>query len=85
MNLSSILQRVKWFQVLLYNSHSLTSVICLHMVCSIWLIDKTLSGATTPDQSRPGSNGKERVLHILRISKARASQSDAESFPSAKM
>ena len=28
----------------LYNSHNLTSVICLHTVCSIWLIDRALSG-----------------------------------------
>ena len=32
--------------------------------CSIWPIDKTLSGATTPGQSEPGSNGNEGVLHI---------------------
>ena len=38
---------VKWFQVLVYNSHNLTSVICLHTVCSIWPIDRTLSDATT--------------------------------------
>ena len=31
---------------------------------SIWPIDRTLSGATSPDQSGPGSNGNERVLHI---------------------
>ena len=31
---------------------------------SIWLIDWTLSGATTPGQSGPGSNGNEGVLHI---------------------
>ena len=30
---------------------------------SIWLIDKTLSGATTPGQSGRGSNGNERVHH----------------------
>ena len=28
---------------------------------SIWLIDESL----TPRQNGPGSNGKERVLHIL--------------------
>ena len=44
---------VKWFEVLLYNSHNLTSVICLHTVCSIWPIDRTLSGATTPGQGGP--------------------------------
>ena len=32
--------------------------------CSIWPIDKTLSGATIPDQGRPRSDGNERVLCI---------------------
>ena len=31
---------------------------------SIWPIDRTLSGATTPGQSGPGSYGNERVLRI---------------------
>ena len=31
---------------------------------SIWTIDRTLSGATTPGQSGPGSDGNEGVLHI---------------------
>ena len=31
---------------------------------SIWLIDRTLSGATTPSLSGLGSNGKEWVLRI---------------------
>ena len=31
---------------------------------SIWPIDKTLSDATTPGQSGPGSNCNEGVLHI---------------------
>ena len=31
---------------------------------SIWPIDRTLSGATTPGQSKPGSDSNERVLHI---------------------
>ena len=31
---------------------------------STWLIDRTLSGATTPDQSGPGSDGNKRVLRI---------------------
>ena len=42
--------------------------ICLHSVwmsnSSIWPIDKTLWGATTPGQGEPGSNDNERVLHI---------------------
>ena len=32
---------------------------------SIWSIDRTLSGATIPSQSGPGSNGNEGVLSIL--------------------
>ena len=31
---------------------------------SIWLIDRTLSGATTPGQNGPGSNDNEGVLCI---------------------
>ena len=31
---------------------------------SIWFIDRTLSGATTPGQSGPGSEGNEGLLHI---------------------
>ena len=31
---------------------------------SIWSIDRTLSGATIPGQSEPGSNGNEGVLCI---------------------
>ena len=45
---------IKWFQVLLYTSHNLISVICLHTVYSIWPGDWTLSGATTPAQSGHG-------------------------------
>ena len=30
----------------------------------IWPIDRTLSDATTPGQSGPGSDGNEEVLHI---------------------
>ena len=47
-----------------------------HVICSIWPKDNTLSGATTPGQSGPGSNGSEGVLHIPQISKARALPSD---------
>ena len=66
----------KKFQVLLYNNHNLTSVICLHTVCSIWTIDRTLSGTTDPGQSGPGSNSNKGVLYIPQISKAGASLSD---------
>ena len=87
---------VKWFQILLYNSHNLTSIICLHTVCAIRPIDRTMSGATTPSQRGPGSNGNEGVLYIPQISKAEASLSDVlmsypghswreGSYPSAEM
>ena len=36
---------------------------------SIWPIDKTLLGATTQGQSRPGSNGNEGVLCIPQSSR----------------
>ena len=67
---------IKWFQELLYNNHDITSVICLHTVCSIWLRDRTLLGATVLGQSRLGSNGNKKVLHIPQISKAGAPLSD---------
>ena len=35
---------------------------------SIWHIDRTLSSATTPGQSGPGSNGNEEVLCISQSS-----------------
>ena len=49
----------------------------VHTVCFIWSIDRTLSGATTPGQRGPASNGNERVLHIPQISKARALSLDS--------
>ena len=45
------------------------TVICLHIIGSIWSIDRTLSGATTLSQSGPGSNYNEGLLHIAQISK----------------
>ena len=33
-------------------------------ISSIWPIDRTLSGATTPGQSEPGNNGNKGVLSI---------------------
>ena len=63
------------------NSHNLTWVICLHTVCSIWSIARTLSSATTLGQSGPGSNGNKEVLHIPQISKAGVSPSDKLSYP----
>ena len=35
---------------------------------SIWPIARILSGATTPSQTGPGSDGNEGVLHIPQIS-----------------
>ena len=44
---------------------------------TIWPIDWTLSGATTPDQSGPGSDGNEGVLRIPKSSSiTEASPSD---------
>ena len=37
----------------------------MYTICSIWHIDRTLSGATTLGQSGVGSNGNEGVLSIL--------------------
>ena len=44
--------------------------------CSIWTKDMNLSGATTPDQCGPGSNGKEVILNTPQNSKVGASPSD---------
>ena len=34
------------------------------MNSSIWLINKTLTGTTTPGQSEPEINGNEEILNI---------------------
>ena len=39
-----------------------------HIVCSIWSIDRTLSGTTSLGQSGPGSNGNEGILRVHQIS-----------------
>ena len=49
---------VQKVQILVLEFHLFT------IVYSIWLIDRTLSGATTPGQSELGSNGNEEVLYI---------------------
>ena len=46
-------------------SHSLFA----HLVCSVWHIDRTISGSITLGQNEPGSNSNEDVLHIPQISK----------------
>ena len=53
---------VKWFYILLYISHF--NISHLFAYCSIRPIDRTLTGATAPDQSRPENNSNEKVLHI---------------------
>ena len=68
LNEPEILHTVKCFQVLLYYSHNLTCHLFAHIVYSIWPIDRSLSGPTTPSQSGPGSNGNKEVLHIPQIS-----------------
>ena len=75
-SLTGLKSEFSFYLVMLYNSYNLISVICLYTVCSIWPIDRTLSGATTPGQSGPRSNGNEGVHHIPEISKAGASPSD---------
>ena len=62
----------------------------------MWPIGRTLSGATTPDLSRPGSNYNKGLLYITQSSRiTRASQSDClvshaghflgKSYPSAEV
>ena len=50
---------------------------------SIWPIDRFLSDATTPDQSRPGSKGNDGIICISQSSRITgASPSDySESYP----
>ena len=43
---------------------------------SIWPIDWTLAGITTPGQRRPGSNSNEGILHIPQSARTEASSSD---------
>ena len=43
---------------------------------SIWPIDGTRTGTTTPGHSGPGSNGIESVFHILQSSRTGASLSN---------
>ena len=63
----SLVYTVKWSNSSLFNNW-IYHVICLHTVqmsnSSISPIDRTLSGATTPGQSGPGSNSNEGVLCI---------------------
>ena len=53
----------------------LVIILCKWLNSSIWPIDWTLTGTTILGQSRPGSNGNIRVLHILQSSRTGASPS----------
>ena len=64
---SSIAIQQSWFNI---------SYLLAHIVCFIWPIDRSLSGATTPGQSKPERNSNEGVLHIPQISKAGVSPLD---------
>ena len=58
------LHTVKWFQVLICNTNNLTLFNFSIVKCSnssIWSIEGTLRGTTTPGQSGPGSNGNEGI------------------------
>ena len=73
------LHTVKWSNSFISN-HSIyhKSFIYTQFKCqsSIWPIDRTLSGATTPGQSGLRSNGNEGIPQIPQISKAGASLLD---------
>ena len=58
---------IEAFQVLVTEFSPIKICISKHFTC-IWSIDKSLSGATTPGQSGPGSDGNEGVLRIPQIS-----------------
>ena len=55
---------IMWYQVLLSKR-------------SIWPTYRTLTGTTSPGQSRPGCNGNEEVLYTPQSSRTGASSSDA--------
>ena len=55
------------FQAIQFNQ-TIHFSISMHF-SSIWPIDRILSGATTPGQSGPGSDGSERVLCIPQSSR----------------
>ena len=49
----------------------------MHIVCSIWPIDRTLSRVTTQGGIGRGNNGNEGVHYILQIAQAVASLTDS--------
>ena len=62
--------------IAIWQSQFNTSHLFAHIFCSIWPIDRSLSGSTTPGQNEPGSNDNEGVLHSPQIFKAGTSPSD---------
>ena len=93
MSLSSFLHIIKWFQVLLNKSHNLTSIICLHTVCSVWSIDRTLLGPTTPVKVDIGTMAAMKWYSTFPISpnhqivyvKSRSLMRGGGAYPSAEM
>ena len=61
----------------LFDCIQLTGFNYCHLTLTIYFNIGHLSGATTPSQSRPGSNDNEGILQLPKISKTGASQSDA--------
>ena len=63
-----------------FQESNFKKLICLHIVSmsnsSFLPIDRTQSGATTPEQREHGSNGNEWVHHISQISKTGIFPSD---------
>ena len=57
-----------------------TVLIRINFSKSIWHIDETLTGTTTPVQSGPESNGSGGLLLTFQISSTRNSKSDAVSY-----
>ena len=72
------LHPVKWFQLLLYNSHNFYISHSFALIfSSLWPIVKTLLGATTPSQNGCRSNSNNRIYHIFQISKSEVLSSDS--------
>ena len=63
--LFSLINKVKWFQVLLcITNNSIIQFSISTQFSSIWPVNRTLSGATPPGQSGPWSNSNKGILLI---------------------
>ena len=69
MSMSSFFIQLNGFKYF-YTPQFNISHLFAHIVCSVWLTERTLSGATTPGQSGSGNNSNEGVLRIPQISKS---------------